>query len=172
MTLTPMRFDGYTWPHNPRSLTLESGRRTIEFAPPLRDAGMTLAGERITAVEGTGEWYGGDALSQYAELYALYRRGGVGVLAIPGLEAMHACFVSLTLTAAPSDGVPGYRFRFERAAAPQAEQPTQYTVTSGDGESLWDVSYRLGIGIDQLVELNPQIRYPDAVMINERVRIC
>lgn len=171
MILTPMRFDGYTWRHNPKSLTILSRRRTIELTLPLKED-IQLLGERVSAIEGSGELYGADCIEQYLRLYELYKRGQIAILSIPRLPAMRACMSALSFASKPSDDVLVYSFRFEKAAD---------SVTGGEGEksfmpqqdmTLWDIAYQTGVSVERLTELNPWIRDINAIESGRSVRLC
>ena len=68
MTLSPMRYKGYTWPHNPRVYSIDYERKMAVNKTPfglfhLQDLGRT---NRI--MEGEGEFVGPDAYAQFGKL--------------------------------------------------------------------------------------------------------
>ena len=80
MTLSPMRYKGYTWPHNPRVYSIDYERKMAVNKTPfglfhLQDLGRT---NRI--MEGEGEFVGPDAYAQFASLptCSMRRAGAAG----------------------------------------------------------------------------------------------
>ena len=68
MTLTPMRYKDFVWPHNPRTYTIRYERQVAVHKVPfgryaMQDLGM---GRRI--MEGEGEFWGPDAYDTFKEL--------------------------------------------------------------------------------------------------------
>ena len=171
MNLVPMRFKGVSWRHNPREITFTCEKAVHETLAPFQKAYIQNTGRKNMVIRGEGELYGADCTEQFAALFALYRSGGSGVLAIPKLCTMYAVFESLKIKGYPKPDVLSYSFVFrevmERA---QDDVPTAYTAANG--ETLWDVSYRFGIGIDRLVACNPAVRRPDDALNGRVVALC
>jgi hypothetical protein len=168
-----MRFCGYAFEHNPAKLMIADAARIRALLPPGSLPDSISLGRGLRIVKGEGELAGADCLARYERLRALYERGEKGILALPGLKAMTACLSALSLTAEPTEDVIGYRFTFTEARGDGAavSGADTYTVRA-DGESLWDIAYAYGIGIDELVRLNPQIALIGSLSENERVRLC
>ena len=171
MKREPMRFCGVSWPHNPRVLRFSAEKTLVEQQSPGSGTILQETGRRALRVEGEGELYGENCVAQFGELLTLFRTRGAGVLSVAGLKPFYAVFEELRLLAEPKPDVLTYRFVF-REAAELSEEDKPETHVIGNGESLWDVSYLYGIGIDRLVELNPQVRRPDEVAAGEEVRLC
>ena len=88
MDLSPMRYKGYTWPHNPRVYSIDYERKMAVHKTPfglfrLQDLGRT---NRI--MEGEGEFVGEDAYEQFGQLANVFYRlklieaYGTGILKI------------------------------------------------------------------------------------------
>lgn len=165
-----MKFCGYRWLHNPREIVFETDKRLRESLA--HDGGSVLqqTGRRAMVITGEGELFGEDCIAQFQRLLKLFRRGGCGVLAIEGIKPVYAVFESLRLVGTPRRDVLTYRFVFREVTARSGGRPTELTV--GQGDTLWDISYRFGIDIDTLVRLNPQVMRPDVLREGEVVRLC
>ena len=170
MKLIPMRFKDVTWRHNPRELVFESQKQINELHAPYAGCTVQDTGRRGMTVKGEGELFGADCLAQFESLLALFREGGSGVFSVEGVKPFHAVFESLTLVGKPKPDVLTYRFLFREVMSEADCTPDTYTA--GADESLWDVSYRFGVGIDALMALNPQVRRPDILGEGEVVRLC
>lgn len=168
-----MRFCGYTFEHNPSKLKIADSARLRAILPPGSLPDSVVPGRGLRIVKGEGELAGADCLVRYERLRALYERGEKGILALPGVKAMTAYLSELSVTAEPLEDVIGYRFTFTeaRGEGSAVSGADVYTV-SEDGESLWDIAYANGIGIDELVRLNPQIPFIGSLDENEKVRLC
>lgn len=171
MKLVPMRFKGVQWHHNPREIAFECEKHINELHAPFGRSYVQDTGRRNRLIKGEGELYGADCREQFARLYELFRSGGSGVLAIPGLCTVYAVFEELRLTGYPRPDVLNYRFVF-REMMEKVEERTQSAYTPSQGETLWDVSYRFGIVIDRLVALNPWVRRPDEPLGGREVALC
>lgn len=171
MKLVPMRFKGVQWHHNPREIVFECEKHINELHAPFGRSYVQDAGRRNRLIKGEGELYGADCREQFARLYELFQSGGSGVLAIPGLCAVHAVFEELRLTGYARPDVLTYRFVF-REMMEMTEEQTQTSYTPARDETLWDVSCRFGIVIDRLVALNPWLRRPDEPLGGREVALC
>ena len=171
MKLIPMKFGGVVWHHNPREITFECEKNVNELLSPFESSAIQETGRRNMIIKGEGELYGEDCLEQFARLFELFKKSGQGVLAIPQISPVYAVFESLRIIGQPRPDVLTYSFVFREVMQSQSEdKPVNYVV--GEDESLWDVSYKFGISIDKLVELNPQFKRPDIVNEGEVIRLC
>lgn len=171
MNLVPMRFGGVSWRHNPREIRFAAEKNVRELVSPFALPAVQDVGRRCMTVRGEGELYGADCLEQFERLLALFRREGTDVLSIAGIKPFYAVFEELAVVGEPKPDVLTYRFVFREAPRESGEdKPTVHTAAQG--ESLWDISYRCGVGIDALVALNPQVKRPDEVAAGEEVRLC
>ena len=168
-----MRFCGYAFEHNPSTLRIADTARLRSLLTPGAAPDSVTMGRGLRIVKGEGELAGSDCLIRYERLRALCESGEKGILALPGIKAMTAYLSELSLIAEPIEDVIGYRFTFTEAKGDSAalSGADSYLVRR-DGESLWDIAYTYGIGIDELVRLNPQIPFIGSLCENERVRLC
>lgn len=190
MDLSPMRYKGYTWPHNPRVYSIDYERKMAVHKTPfglfrLQDLGRT---NRI--MEGEGEFVGEDAYEQFGQLANVFYDGGPGLLIHPLWQAANAYFVSLRLEQEPRPDYVRYSFSFweddswytglavqdtalgqdgslqEEAGTGEA---VYYQVVKGD--TLWELAVRYGLSLAELIALNPQIKNPNLIQVGEEVRV-
>ena len=173
MKNAPMRFDGLSLSHNPHKLLIENESRLRELTTVKRISRTEQLYRRPCVISGEGELYGADCLEQYIALERMYRSQKRGKLALPHLRPIYAYLKELSLLSEPHEDVLKYRFVFVEAQSPRLRIPEEaYYITVSQGESLWDIGYRYGVGIDDLVRLNPQIPHIDELDAEERVRLC
>lgn len=170
MRLVPMRFGGVSWSHNPREIRFVAEKNVRELSSPFALPTVQQTGRRCMTIRGEGELYGADCLAQLERLMTLFRREGAGVLCVAEQKSVFAVFEELSVVGEPKPDVLTYRFVFREV--PREADGDKPSVTVTDGESLWDVSYLYGIGIDTLVALNPHIKRPDRVAAGTEVRLC
>lgn len=172
MKLCPMRFLGYTWHHNPKSLQISSGKKVVTLSVPYSADVLQNFGEKPLTVSGVGELYGEDCLEQYEQLKKLYEKGDCGVLCLPRLTPLYACFDKLTLEAHNTPSVLTYSFSFTEISKKTTDCNTQQFVEVLQGQTLWDISYLYGVNIDTLVVLNPEIMFINDLTKGEMIRLC
>lgn len=173
MKNVPMRFAGYTFRHNPSKLRIEDTAQIMRILSPDKAPDSRRLNRGLRTVSGEGEMYGADCLGQYSGLLALYEQGERGLLSLPHIPPMTAYLKELHLAAEPQEDVLRFSFTFIETLGAQQEPDAEpfYTVTA-QGESLWDIAYMNGRTIDELVRLNPQIRYIAELNAGEKVRLC
>ena len=172
MKLAPMRFDGYTWHHNPKSLTVKSKKKSVELKLPYYDDVLQTFGESLVTLTGTGELYGSDCLEQFLRLNDVYKKGTEGILCLPGLSPFFACFDSLELVASDIPDVLTYSFVFVMTKPLKSSGLTQKSVDVTADDTLWDISFRHKVPMQKLLLLNPQIMFVNDMQGIERVRLC
>lgn len=190
MDLSPMRYKGYTWPHNPRVYSIDYERKMAVHKTPfglfrLQDLGRT---NRI--MEGEGEFVGEDAYAQFGQLANVFYDGGPGLLIHPLWQAANAYFVSLRLEQEPRPDYVRYSFSFweddswytglaVQDTAPGSAGGSQAESGAGEaayhrvvkGDTLWELAGRYGLSLAELVALNPQIKNPNLIRVGEEVRV-
>lgn len=172
MKLSPMRFMGYTWHHNPKSLQIKCGKTVVTLSIPYGTDVLQNFGEKLLTVSGTGELYGEDCLEQYETLRKLYEKGGEGVLCLPSLAPMYACFDELSILLNNTPNVLTYSFSFTQIKKSNTLNNQSEKVSVSSGQTLWDISYENGVDIATLVALNPDIMFINDLSECEAVRIC
>lgn len=190
MDLSPMRYKGYTWPHNPRIYSIDFQRAMAVHKVPfgryqLQDLGM---GHRV--MKGSGEFVGPGAYEEFQRLACLFYEGGTGLLVHPLWQAADAYFVALRLEQTPRPDYVRYSFEFweevgrYRGVADRATEPVQSslgTVTQKTaqpeyhrvvkGDTLWGLARRYSVDLKELIALNPQIKNPNLIYVGQEVRV-
>ena len=185
MTLSPMRYKDFIWPHNPRVYTIDYERRMAENKVPyglyhLQDLGR---GHRV--MRGEGEFVGPDAYAQFGALANVFYREGSGPLVHPLWQAANAYFVELSLRQEPRPDYVSYSFVFwedleyysntvekpvKTEQNPQTpEEAVVYSVVKGD--TLWGIAKKYKTTVEKLLQLNPQIKNPNLIRVGQEVRI-
>lgn len=173
MELAVMRFGGIFLPHNPKTLKLVRGKKvkSAEFL----NGGKKIVGvlDDIAKISVSAELYGEDCFSQYERLLRMYFSDEVQTLALPELGAVKAVLSKVTLLAEPINNVISVALEFQTEAGIDSAEKISISksVIVCKGESLWDISYRCGVSVEKLIELNPQIRFIMELKEGEKVRI-
>jgi hypothetical protein len=190
MGLAPMRYKNFTWPHNPRTYTVEYRREMGVHKVPFGRYHLQDLGPTRRIMRGEGEFVGEEAYRQFKELATVFYSQGPGVLIHPVWQAAKAYFVELELTQEPRRDHVRYRFAFwesydgyqacargeEAGAAGAADMGEQRAAaevwhTVGRGESLWRIARDYGVEVTEVIALNPQIKNPNLIHPGERVRV-
>lgn len=187
MTLSPMRYKGYTWPHNPRVYAIDYERKMAVHKTPfglyhLQDLGRT---NRI--MEGEGEFTGPDAYAQFGKLANIFYQSGPGLLIHSLWQSANAYFVSLRLEQEPRPDYVRYSFSFWEddswytgLAVKEAEQMGETGAASeqgaarhrvAKGDTLWAIAKQYGMPLSELIALNPQIKNPNLIRVGDEVRV-
>lgn len=194
MLLAPMKYKDFTWPHNPRTYTIQYQRSMADHKVPFGRYHLQDLGPAHRIMKGEGEFVGPDAYDTFKALAAVFYSDGPGLLIHPVWQAANVYFVELSLAQEPRPGYVRYTFTFwesyddyipcarevtaaaspassapASAAGPSQAQAVYYTVVSGD--TLWAIARRQGITLTQLIAWNPQIKNPNLIHPGEKVRV-
>lgn len=185
MELTPMRYKDYVWPHNPRVYTIDYGRTMAENKVPYGLYHLQDLGRRHRIMRGEGEFAGPDAYAQFGALANVFYSPGAGMLIHPLWQAAKAYFVELKLKQEPRPDYVSYSFVFwedleyyDSALRQETDYETQNGAQTGTlihkvvkGDTLWGLSKRYGVTLEQILQLNPQIKNPSLIRVGQEVRI-
>ena len=191
MTLSPMRYKSYIWPHNPRVYSIDYRRDMALHKTPFGLYHIQDLGRTNRVMEGEGEFVGEGAYSQFGQLANLFYAGGTGLLVHPVWQAANAYFVSLRLEQEPRPDYVRYSFVFwedhsqytdlvvretDGAGAGESAQdtalaaaPRYHRVVKGD--TLWALAGTYGLSLAELIALNPQIKNPNLIYVGDEVRV-
>ena len=190
MTLSPMRYKSYIWPHNPRVYSIDYERKMAVHKTPFGLFRLQDLGRTNRVMEGTGEFVGEDAYAQFGRLANVFYDGGAGLLVHPLWQAANAYFVSLRLEQEPRPDYVRYSFSFWEddswytglavqmtpgeetdggSAGSSALEPAWHRVVRGD--TLWAIANTYGVSLSQLIALNPQIKNPNLIRVGDEVRV-
>ena len=187
MELSPMRYKNFTWPHNPRTYSIEykrvMGNHKVPFGRyHLQDLGMSYR-----VLKGEGEFVGPEAYEQFKALASVFYDGTPGMLVHPVWQLSNAYFVELSLLQEPRRDYVSYTFTFwekyngyetqtRRETAGDKAETT--TGTAGQvwhkvvkGETLWKISRDYGVELAAVIALNPQIKNPNLIYVGQEVRV-
>ena len=185
MTLSPMRFKTFVWPHNPRVYSITMERKIAVHKIPFGRHYLQSLGQTRRVMKGEGEFAGPRAYDTFRELGTLFYEETPGTLVHPLWMTTTAWFAALELRQEPRRDYVAYSFEFWEvmpngnttalsavtvsSAETAAGQGEWHTVVLGD--TLWGLSYRYGVPLNQIIALNPDIRNPNLIYVGQRVRI-
>ena len=189
MTLSPMRYKNYTWPHNPKVYSIDYERKMAVHKTPFGLFHLQDLGRTHRTMEGEGEFVGEDAYAQFGKLANVFYNGGPGLLVHPLWQASNAYFVSLRLEQEPRPDYVRYSFAFWEddswysgmaARVTGQEDPSAAAVSASagaayhrvvKGDTLWAIAKTYGISLSELIALNPQIKNPNLIWVGDEVRV-
>ena len=186
MRLTPMRYKDYIWPSNPGSYRISFRRVVAEHKLPFGRSVTQDLGQVCRVLEGEGEFAGEGAYSQFGLLANTFYDPGPGLLIHPLWQTASAYFVELRLEQEPRPDYVRYSFAFWEASglysgAVQEVTRTGEAASGGNGgvlshtveqgDTLWAISARYGVGMTELLARNPQIRNPNLILPGEKVTV-
>ena len=190
MILSPMRFKGFVWPHNPRVYSITFERKIAVHKIPFGRHYLQSLGQTRRVLKGEGEFVGEGAYDTFKALANVFYEETPGVLVHPVWMTATAWFAGLELRQEPKPDYVAYSFEFWEvmaegnttalesvaagsggtgAGAGNGQTGEWYTVVRGD--TLWGLSRRYGVKLSQIIELNPDIRNPNLIFPGQRVRI-
>ena len=185
MELTPMRYKDYVWPHNPRVYTIDYERTMAENKVPYGLYHLQDLGRRHRVMRGEGEFAGPNAYAQFGALANVFYSQGPGMLIHPLWQAAKAYFVELKLKQEPRPDYVSYSFAFwedleyynsslreethNEAQSGSNGGPLIHKVVKGD--TLWGLSKQYGVKLEQILQLNPQIKNPNLIRMGQEVRV-
>lgn len=167
-----MRFDGVFLSHDPKTLKI-SVQNDVNTQRLLTGLSLTLDTlEGVRAISGTGELFGERCTEDFKKLKDAYTKRRAAVLAVPYMGASRAVLSKLEFTGGSKAGFMGVEFRFELVhGASHAAIKRAPVHIAEEGEDMWDIAYREGVSIEELVRLNPHIRYINELDEGERVKL-
>lgn len=184
MTLSPMRFKGYTWPHNPRVYSIEYERKMALHKTPFGLFHLQNLGRINRIMEGEGEFIGEDAYAQFGQLATVFYEDSPGLLIHPLWQAANAYFVSLRLEQEPRADYVRYSFTFweddswytglakqDRTNAQNGDDSRKLYHKVVRGDTLWALARTYGRTLEELIALNPQIKNPNLIRVGDEVRV-
>ena len=186
MKLAPRRSKDYVWPHNPRVYTIEYHRDMAVQKFPMGVYHLQDLGLANRVMEGEGEFVGEGAYSQFGQLANVFYDSGPGLLVHPLWQTASAYFVELRLEQEPRPDYVRYSFAFWEASglysgAVQEVTRTGEAASGGNGgvlshtveqgDTLWAISARYGVGMTELLARNRQIRNPNLILPGEKVTV-
>ena len=190
MLLPPMRYKDYIWPHNPATYSITYQRQMAAHKVPFGRYYMQDLGLSCRIMRGAGEFAGEGAYEEFKRLASVFYGGGPGLLIHPLWQTANAYFTALKLEQEPMPDYVRYSFEFRErydeyddsltslgtagsSTAVQNTSPTPakttYSVVSGD--TLWGISNRYNVKLEDLLKVNPGIKNPNLIHVGEEVVI-
>lgn len=174
--LSKMRFKEFVWPNNPETCQLRLQRKVASHKYP--GGGYTLEdlGQEQRVLTGSGAFYGEGAYRTMEALTEVFSQTGAGALYHPVIRFRQAVFTELELTQEPRADFVAYRFTFREDGTGQTSDSAQSAwegavYTARGGETLWDVAASYGVTAEALLEKNPNIYNPNALVAGMKVVI-
>ena len=198
MNLTPMRYKGYTWPHNPETYSVTWQRTIAAGKIPFGGNCMQDLGTAYRVMRGEGTFAGPGAYEEFRKLAAVFYEDGPGLLTHPVWQTASAYFVSLELAEKPLPDYVRYTFEFwesgqtsaKLTAVPAEEVSGGGSASAGasgssgsgqgagtavyivkKGDTLWGIARAYGVKLADLIAANPQIKNPNLIYPGDRVNI-
>lgn len=168
-----MRFGGLSVSHNPKTLKITRSKKISSVGLVGGVSRLSNVCDDISKISGTGELYGEDCFLVYDRLLRMCFKNKAEILAIPELGAFRAVLEEISVLAEPKDNFLSVAFSFRAVSSgkePERILPERYCEANRD-ESLWDISYRFDVPVENLVRLNPHIRKILKLKEGEKVRI-
>ena len=133
-----------------------------DFLPHI-GAKQTAINQNYKIISGNGEFKGENCAKQFENLSDIFIENSSGQLIIPSFAPIQAFFIELSITHSNSANLINYKFKFiedfsHKLSTVISENPTDYTIKNN--ESLWDVSKKFNISIEDLIKQNPHIPSP------------
>ena len=97
MTLSPMRYKSYTWPHNPRVYSIDYQRKMAVHKTPFGLYQLQDLGRTNRVMEGEGEFVGAGAYEEFQRLACVFYEVGPGLLVHPLWQVANTYFAALRL---------------------------------------------------------------------------
>ena len=192
MKLSSMRYKSFVWPHNPRVYTITFQRNMAVQKVPFGHYRLQSLGITRRVMRGEGEFTGEDAYRQFKALATVFYEETPGTLVHPLWDTTSAWFVGLELAQEPREDYVKYRFEFwedytgyrtqvETIAPGRADQSAGAQGTAAErgaayhtvaqGQTMWGLAQRYGVGLGELIALNPQLKNPNLIQVGQRIRV-
>ena len=194
MSLSPMRYKDFVWPHNPESYRVSFARNMAVQPVPYGAQYMQGLSMSHRVMSGQGVFYGPDAYDTFRELASVFYDNWPGQLIHPVWSSARVWFVELSLTQEPQASFVSYAFTFwedngfyKPALAPAAPAPAVTGIVAAaqpantgpapeyhtvvKGETLSGIAKRYGTTLSAVIALNPQIKNPNLIHPGDRVRV-
>ena len=168
-----IRFKGYTFEHNPRTLLITSQKNISRQSVLGAKSTVRETGDNCRVITGEGTIHGDNCIYKFMKLFQLKEQSGSGILSLPNIKPFYAYFSSLEFSADPTPKLITYKFVFKEDSLKQgpSASPEKFYYTQ-EGEDLWDISYKFNVPVETLVELNPELNSVNEIEQGTKVRIC
>lgn len=172
MISASMRYKGFTWYHNPKSLKILNGTKVLNLNYPYSYSEASVMLKNNCVIQGEGELFGENCIEQFNALNKLFSEKGQGVLSIGGIPSFLVNFTKLNLLCEPKENILTYSFEFTECSSKEKRKTTiNYHIAKKD-ETLWDIANIYSVSVKTLAKLNPRYKTPYSVVEKDKVIIC
>lgn len=190
MSLAPLKYKNYTWPHNPRTYFIDYQKNIASHEYPysnlndLEDLGM-----KPREMGGEGEFIGEGAYEEFKKLASVFYSEGPGPLVHPLWDISNAIFKSLKVEQEPTPDYVKYSFSFiedsKETSVKEVKKETKKktedkkekkvkppkSVKIKQGDTLWVLSRKHNTTIKEILKKNPGIKNPNLIYTGDTLKI-
>ena len=187
MRLAPMKYKGFTWPHNPRTYEITYERNIARHKVPFGAYVLQSVGRSNRILRGRGEFAGPGAYDDFRRLATVFYDEAPGLLIHPVWQVSSAYFAKLGLEMEPRENYVSYYFEFwecfdayetgarlvERVAEiqPVQDESREEWYAAVYGDTMWGIATRNGLTLNELLTLNPQVKNPNILYVGDSIRV-
>lgn len=172
MNIAKMSYKNQFWKYNPSTVKLLSSREIVEQKIPLASNILQNFGRNSRIVTGEGYLFGEDCFLQYDSLWELHKEETSGLLTIPKFSVMNCYFTRLEIIGEPKENLIKYKFTFlEDMDCYKSKFVPSFHIAE-KGQSLWDISNKYNISVEELLSLNLWIKHPFSLSEGDKVILC
>lgn len=159
---TQLKFGDYTFMHNPEKLTVSNRLSGSTAVMPYCGSRYETVALENARFKGKGVITGENCFEKLLLLLEALKSGKSRLLSISPFPSVKAVLTALEYTLTPKENTIDIDFEFTASSsAARLESEIPHTVAADNGESLWDISYKYGIPVESLLQLNPAVKRPD-----------
>lgn len=160
---TQMKFGKYTFMHNPKTLVVKNKLRGNSSVIPYHGEIYSPVAVENTTITGEGIITGEQCCQKLLSLIESLKSGDKNLLSISPFPSFYAVLTELEYTLTPKENTAEIKFTFTSASSisKSGSDFKEKTYTTDGSDSLWDISYKYDIPVEQLLDLNPFVKRPD-----------
>lgn len=170
---TEMKFGDYTFIHNPKTLTVKNIHRGKSTVIPYLGTYFEPTSPEAAVITGQGLITGSDCFKKLIILLQYLKSGESRLLSISPMPALRAVLTSLEYTLSPKENCIDISFGFTASEGEKSSSKIlPKTCTVSEDETLWDISYKYGVAVEALLNLNTFVKRPDVLKKGWVIRLC
>lgn len=173
MNLNIMRYKNYVWPHNPSNIEVSVTRDLREINIPFKGSLIQDYGQEKRIVSGSGQFFGEDCIDQFESLFTIFKQNGSGYLVLPGITPFLAIFSELHLIGNTMPNIINYEFEFweDLSSNIVSVDLNEGYHTVAEGDTLWSIALKYSLSVEELLNLNVNIKNPNKLVVGEKVKL-
>ena len=149
-----MRYKDFVFPQNPRYIEISTKRDLITESVYGEKSNVEDIAQKPIVVVGNGTFYSDDAQSLCSYLSHLLKQGTPGELHCPSLYPINAYFEKFVYSQNATKDAIDYSFSFVEVCDEKKEKLELDYTLAFDGENAFDIAYRTGVSVDEIMERN------------------